>query len=115
MTWEAVSKIKVRRPNYRTRSLSELDRQASDSQVIMDAAGIVLATSRHSLKHETYAALYDSSRVPTSTLWHREHGRPSKREVAAQKQYLTPSEEKALAEYILRWAEQDFPAPVKLV
>jgi hypothetical protein len=45
---------------------------------IMNAAGAVLATSRHSSKHETYAALSESSHVPASTLWHREHGRPSK-------------------------------------
>ena len=53
--------------------------------------------------------------VPASTLWHRKHGRPSKGDAAAQKQYLTPSEEKALADYILRWAERGYPVPVKLV
>jgi hypothetical protein len=31
------------------------------------------------------------------------------------KQYLTPSEEKALAEYVLRMAERGYPVPVKLL
>jgi hypothetical protein len=81
----------------------------------MDAAGAVLTTLKCSTEHETYTALSEFSRVPASTLWHREHGRPSKREVAAQKQYLTPSEEKALADYVLRMAERGYPAPVKLL
>jgi hypothetical protein len=63
------------------------------------------ATSRHSSKNETYAALSESSRVPASTLWHRKYGRPSKKEVTAQKQYLTPSEENALADYVLHMAQ----------
>jgi hypothetical protein len=82
---------------------------------IMDAAGAVLATLRYSTEHERYTASSKSSRVPASTLWHREHGRPSRREVAAQKQYLTPHEEKALADYVLRMAERGYPAPVKLL
>jgi hypothetical protein len=82
---------------------------------VMDAAGAVLATFRCSTEHETYAALSEISRVPASTLWHRDHGRPSRREVAAQKQYLTPSEEKALADYVLRMAKRGYPAPVKLL
>jgi hypothetical protein len=82
---------------------------------IMDAAEAVLTTLRCSTEHETYAALSKLSRVPASTLWHREHGRPSRREVAAQKQYLSPSEEKSLADYILRMAERGYPAPVKLL
>ena len=82
---------------------------------VMDAAGAVLATLKCSTKHETYAALSEFSRVPASTLWHREQGRPSRREVAAQKQYLNSSEEKALADYVLRMAERGHPAPVKLL
>jgi hypothetical protein len=38
-----------------------------------------------------------------------------RREVAAQKQYLTPSEENALADYVLRMTERGYPAPVKLL
>jgi len=80
---------------------------------VVDATGPVLVTSRHSLNIEICAALSESSHVPASTLWHRKHGRPSKGDAAAQKQYLTPSEEKALADYILRWAERGYPVPVK--
>jgi hypothetical protein len=79
---------------------------------VMDVAGTVLATLRCSTEHDTYAALSELSRVP---LWHREHGRPSRSEVAAKKQYLTPSEEKALAGYVLRMADRGYPVPVKLL
>jgi hypothetical protein len=81
----------------------------------MDTAAAILTTPRHSTEHEVHAALPESSPVPASTLWHRSHGRPSKKEAAAQKQYLTPSEEKTLADYILRWAERGHPVSVKLV
>jgi hypothetical protein len=82
---------------------------------VTDAAGTDLTTLRCSTEHNTYTALSEFSRLPASILWHREHGRPLKREVAAQKQYLTPSEEEALANYVLRMAEQGYPAPVKLL
>jgi hypothetical protein len=39
------------------------------------------------------------SHVQDTTLWHWKHGRPLRREVAAQKHYLTPSEGKILADY----------------
>jgi hypothetical protein len=82
---------------------------------IMDTAKAALTALRCSTEHETHTALSESSRMPALTLWHREHGRLSKREAAAQKQYLTPSEEKALADYILRMAGRDYPAPVKIL
>jgi hypothetical protein len=81
----------------------------------MDAAGAVTATLRCSTNNDVHAALLESSSVPASTLWHCRHGRPSKKEAAAQKQYLTPSEEKALADYVLRWAERGYPVSVKLL
>jgi DDE superfamily endonuclease len=89
-------------------------RQATMAEV-MDAAGAVLAASTGSTEHKTYSSLSKLSHVPASTLWHRGHGRLSRKEVAAQKQYLTPSEEKTLADYILRMAERGYPAPVKLL
>jgi DDE superfamily endonuclease len=41
------------------------------------------------------------------------HGRPSKEEKDKRQQYLTPSEEKALVEYLLRMSRNGFPVPVK--
>lgn len=48
-------------------------------------------------------------------LWRRARGRPSKRDKAANQQYLTPREEKALSEYVLRMSENGYPLPVKLL
>jgi Tc5 transposase DNA-binding domain len=81
----------------------------------MDATQDVFTTFRHSTGHETSAVLSEFDHVPVSTLWHREYGRPTRREVAARKQYLTPSEEKALADYVLRMADRGYPVPVKLL
>jgi hypothetical protein len=82
---------------------------------VADDTETVFATFRYSTGRETSAVLSESSHVSASTLWHREHGRPTRREVAAQKQYLAPSEEKALANYILCMAERGYPVPVKLL
>jgi hypothetical protein len=48
-------------------------------------------------------------------LWHRNHGRQSRKQAAANKQYLNPCEEKALVDYLLRAAERGFPIPLKLL
>lgn len=37
-----------------------------------------------------------------STLWRHARGRPTRRDKAASQQYLTPREEKALLEYVVR-------------
>lgn len=51
--------------------------------------------------------------LPRSTAWHRRHGRASRKTQAAKQQYLSPHEEKALAEYVLRMARSGHPLPVK--
>ena len=61
----------------------------------------------------TYTALSKSHKVPRTTLWSRAHGRPSIEEKAKGQQYLTPSEEKALVEYLLRMSNNGFPLPIK--
>jgi len=81
----------------------------------MDPASTVLAEGLDPSKPRTYAALSESSNVPTSTLWHRAHGRPSRQEKAEYRQYLTPAEEKALVEYVLRMAKNGFPIPIKFL
>jgi hypothetical protein len=69
-------------------------------------------TSVHLSNHHCCGALHlFSSYHPLS--WYRAHGRPSKEEKAKRQQYLTPSEEKALVEYLLRMSNNGFPVPVK--
>ncbi|KFY05438.1 hypothetical protein V491_09129 [Pseudogymnoascus sp. VKM F-3775] len=48
----------------------------------------------------TYDAMSKRKDVPLSTLYYRDHGRPSKEKAAQDKQYLTPSEEKALEKHL---------------
>ncbi len=62
----------------------------------------------------SYGALSNQSGVPLSTLWHRDHGRGSIKQKAASQQYLTPQEEKALVDYLLRMSRKGYPLPVKL-
>jgi len=60
-----------------------------------------------------YAGLSRSTGIPASTLWHRANGRLLRRENAANQQYLTPQEERALLDYVLRMADNGLPLPVK--
>ncbi|KFY96253.1 hypothetical protein V500_02535 [Pseudogymnoascus sp. VKM F-4518 (FW-2643)] len=48
----------------------------------------------------TYDAMSKRKDVPLTTLYYRDHGRPSKEKAAQDKQYLTPSEEKALEKHL---------------
>ena len=59
--------------------------------------------------------LRDADDIPPSTRWHRAHGRPSRRRKAVKQKLLTPPEEKALAEYVLRMPQNGYPLPVKLL
>lgn len=61
-------------------------------------------------KRKTYGALSERSR---STVWRHAHGRPSRKDKSANQQYLTPCEEKALVEYVLRSARNGYPISVK--
>src|SRR4051794_26740187 len=45
----------------------------------------------------------------------RARGKPSRKEKAANQQYLTPPEEQALIEYVLRMANNGYPLPVKFL
>jgi hypothetical protein len=53
--------------------------------------------------------------IPTSTLWRRANNKPSIVDKAANQQYLTPQEEQALVEYVLRLANNGYPLPVKFL
>jgi hypothetical protein len=70
---------------------------------------------RDSAKPQTYAALSARTNIPASTLWHRAHGQPSRRDKAAKQQYLTLQEESALVEYVLRMSDNGYPLPVKFL
>jgi Tc5 transposase DNA-binding domain len=67
-------------------------------------------TRRKSTKRKTYANLSERSK---STLWRHARSRPSKEDKAANQQYLTPNEEEALVEYILRMARNGYPISIK--
>src|SRR5450432_1734110 len=61
----------------------------------------------------TYDATSKRSGVPLTTLYHRDHGRPSKEKKAQGQQYLTPSEEKALEKYLELIADLGNPVRIK--
>ena len=62
---------------------------------------------------QTQEPLSDSDHLPLSTRWHRKHGRPSRRDKAVKQQLLTPCEEQALVDHILRWSRNGYPIPAK--
>ncbi|KAF1940397.1 hypothetical protein EJ02DRAFT_350073, partial [Clathrospora elynae] len=78
----------------------------------MDSATIALLDGLDPTESGKYAALSKASNVPYTTLWHRAHGRPSIQDKAKSQQYLTPSEEEALVNYLLRMANNGFPIPI---
>lgn len=58
--------------------------------------------------------IYETLReVPVSTRWHRAHGRQTRRQRAEQQQLLTPQQEKALVDHLLRLQRNGYPARVK--
>jgi hypothetical protein len=63
----------------------------------------------------TYDAISKRSRVPSSTLYYREHGQRSREEKAQGQQYLTPSEEKALKKYMKQMADLGTPVQIKYI
>jgi len=67
----------------------------------MEPAEAVIARKRSPPNPKTYAERSKQTEVPISTLRHHEHSRLSRKDAAAKRQYLTPSEEKTLVDYIL--------------
>jgi hypothetical protein len=63
----------------------------------------------------TYAALSAYSGVPRSTLSHRARGRASKEDKAKSQQYLTPIEERALVQHLMKEADSGYPVALKHV
>jgi hypothetical protein len=94
---------------------SPFDRQMMTIIQTIDQATAVLTKFSDSTDCKTYVALSELSNIPVSTLWHRAHGRQSRKEKAKGQQYLTPSEEKALVDCLLRMSNNGFPIPVKFL
>ena len=59
------------------------------------------------------AVLAGMTGAGASTIWYRKRGRPSVRQKAITQQYLTPLEERALVNYLLRSDKNGYPLPVK--
>jgi hypothetical protein len=70
-----------------------------------DRASRALAEASLPGEPRTYDAISKRSGVPSTTLYYRDHGRPSKEEKAQGQQYLSPSEEKALETYMKQMAD----------
>ncbi|KAM0714593.1 hypothetical protein Q7P37_009889 [Cladosporium fusiforme] len=51
--------------------------------------------------------------LPPSTQWHRAHGRQSRRDKAIKQQLLTPREEQAIVDFVLKADRNGYPARVK--
>jgi hypothetical protein len=78
-----------------------------------DPATTVLTENRYLAQPKSYAVLSKSSGIPASTLRDHDCGRISKRERAANQQYLSPQEEHSLVEYSLRMSKNGYPLPIK--
>jgi hypothetical protein len=69
-----------------------------------------------SLGMEDFGSLREAANalgVPRSSLGHRRAGRRTQAEAAQSRQLLTPVEEKALVNYILRASAMGYPLPVR--
>ena len=51
--------------------------------------------------------------LPPSTQWHRDHGRQTRQDKAIKQQLLTPHEEQAIVDFVLRADRNGYPARVK--
>jgi hypothetical protein len=78
-----------------------------------DRASKALAEASLPGEPRTYDARSKRSGVPLSTLYYRDHGRPSRETKAQGQQYLTPSEEKALEKYLKLMADLGNPVRIK--
>jgi hypothetical protein len=78
-----------------------------------DRASKALAEASLPGEPRTYDTRSKRSGVPLTTLYYRDHGRPSREEKAQGQQYLTPSEEKALEKYLKLMAKLGNPVQIK--
>jgi len=66
----------------------------------------------NTLKRKTEAI---STQPSKSTLWRHANNEPSRRDKAANQQYLTPRERKSLLGYVLRISGRGYPLPIKFL
>jgi ADP-heptose:LPS heptosyltransferase len=78
-----------------------------------DRASKALAEASLPGEPRTYDATSKRSGVPLSTIYHHDHGRPSREAKAQGQQYLTPPEEKALEKYLKLMADLGNPVRIK--
>ena len=79
----------------------------------MDKASQVLAQGVPPGVPKSYRALADHGKVAHTTLYHRAHGRRSIEEKAQSQQYLTPSEVKAVIDFLLQMSHLRQPMRIK--
>jgi DDE superfamily endonuclease len=79
---------------------------------IVASANLPTTTRGKFMKRKADALPSEPSR---STLWRRAHGKPSRLDKAAKQQYLTPAEENAPLDYVLRMSERGYPLLVKFL
>ncbi|KAK6411581.1 hypothetical protein LTR95_018070 [Oleoguttula sp. CCFEE 5521] len=79
----------------------------------MDIASRVLAQGVPPIVPRYYRAPADHSGVPRFTLHSRAHGRQSIEAKGQSQQYLTPSEEKAMVEFVLQMSPLGHPLRIK--
>jgi len=80
-----------------------------------DRASEVLANGVPPGVPKSYRALADHSGVPRSTLHYRAHGRRSIEQKAESQQYLTPSEENAVVQFLLQMSDLGQPVRIKFM
>ncbi len=78
-----------------------------------DRASKALAEASLPREPRTYNARSKHNGVPLTTLYYRDHGRPSIKEKAQGQQYLTPLKEKALEKYLKLIANLENPVRIK--
>lgn len=78
----------------------------------MDAATTALQSCNDAEKINITALARDHG-IPMTTLWHRRRGRATRRERAGKQPYLTPSEEKALSNFLLQRSNHGSPMRIK--
>jgi hypothetical protein len=80
----------------------------------MDPATAALQSCAN-VENINITALAKGHGVPMTTVWHRHHGRATGRDRGAKQQYLTPSEEKALTNFLLQWSDYGNPVRIKFL
>jgi hypothetical protein len=80
-----------------------------------DRASKALAEASLLGEPQTYDARLKRSRVSLTTLYYRDHRRPSIEAKAEGQLYLTPSEEKALRKYLKLMADLRNPVRIKFL